>query len=146
MYLDPCWWKNTCLYNIQNIRSRKINGSTSFAIDSMYYVSFKIWEQECIPWCGEIQHRRSEVLGKTFNLRSNSTWCQRCVVSQSVSNERIKSVQHSHKNISFLMRTLMKDLMKSLMKKPYENLYVSLLIYITDYLIGLAFWTFPIGV
>ena len=31
------------------------------------------------------------------------------------------------------------------MQKPYENLYVSLLIYITDYLIGLAFWAFQIG-
>ena len=54
--------------------AEKINGSTSFAIDNMYYVSFKIWEQECIPWCGEIQNRRSEVLGKTFNLHSNSTY------------------------------------------------------------------------
>ena len=32
--------ENICLYSIQNIRSRKINGSTSFAIDNMYYVSF----------------------------------------------------------------------------------------------------------
>ena len=67
----------------------------------------------------EFKNQRSEVLGKAFNLHSNSTWCPRCVVSQSVSKERIKSVQHSHKNISFLMRTLMKRLNeKSLMKNP----------------------------
>ena len=34
---------------------------------------------------------------------------------------------------------------KSHEKALFENLYVSLLIYITDYLIGLAFWAFPIG-
>ena len=65
--------ENTCLYRIQNIRSGKINRSTSFTIDNMYYVSFWIWEQECVPWCGEIQNRKSKVLGKTFNLHSNST-------------------------------------------------------------------------
>ena len=65
--------ENTCLYRIQNICSGKINGSTSFAIDNMYYVSFWIWEQECVPWCGEIQNRKSKVLEKTFNLHSNST-------------------------------------------------------------------------
>ena len=27
----------------------KINGSTSFAIDNMYYVSFRIREPECVP-------------------------------------------------------------------------------------------------
>ena len=30
------------LYLIQNIHSGKINGSTSFAIDNMYYVNFRI--------------------------------------------------------------------------------------------------------
>ena len=43
--------------------AEKINGSTSFAIDNMYYVSFKIWEQECVLWCGEIQ-----------NLKIRSSW------------------------------------------------------------------------
>ena len=32
---------------------RKINGSTSFTIDNMYYVNFRIQEQESVPWCGE---------------------------------------------------------------------------------------------
>ena len=30
------------------VHSRKINGSTSFAINNMYYVSFRILEQECM--------------------------------------------------------------------------------------------------
>ena len=102
--------------------AKKLNRSTSLENDNTCYVSFKIWEQECVPWCGEIQNQRLEVLGKTFNLHSNSTWCPRCVVSQSVFKERIKSVQHSHKNILFHMRTLMKRLNeKSLMKNPYIN-------------------------
>ena len=49
------------------------NGFTSLQNDNMCYVSFRIREQECAPWCGEIQNKRSEVLGKTFNLQSNST-------------------------------------------------------------------------
>ena len=53
--------------------AEKLNGSTSLENDNMNYVSFRIREQECVPWCGEIQNQRSEVLGKTFNLHSNST-------------------------------------------------------------------------
>ena len=34
---------------------RKINGFTSFVIDNIYYVNFRIYEQESVPWCGEIQ-------------------------------------------------------------------------------------------
>ena len=55
---------------------RKINGSTSFAIDNMYYVNFRIEEQENVPWCSEIQNQRLKVLGNTFNLHSNSTYTQ----------------------------------------------------------------------
>ena len=36
---------------------RKINGSTSFAIDNMYNVNFRIYEQEIVPWCGEFQNK-----------------------------------------------------------------------------------------
>ena len=49
------------------------NGSTSLENDNMCFVSFRIREQEYVPWCGEIQNQISEVLGKTFNLLSNST-------------------------------------------------------------------------
>ena len=51
---------------------RKINGSILFAIDNMYYISFRIYKQESVPWCGEIQNKILEVLGNTFNLHSNS--------------------------------------------------------------------------
>ena len=62
-YSDTNCWKNTCLYRIQNIRRGKINGSTSFAIDNMYYVNFRIKEQESIPWCGEFQNKDQKYLG-----------------------------------------------------------------------------------
>ena len=65
---------------------QKINESTSFTIINMYYVNFRIQEQESIPWCGEIQNQRLEVLGNTFNLHFNSTSRSRSVVFQSVSN------------------------------------------------------------
>ena len=122
--------------------SRKLNGSTSFENDNMHYVNFRIWEQECVPWCGEIQNRRSEVLGNTFNLHSNSTQCPRCVVSQSVSKERIKNVQHSHKNP---FHSLWELSWKSL----NEILYVSLLIYnwLSNWasLLGLPNWVLVCG-
>ena len=59
--------------------------SISFMIDNMHYVIFRIWEQDSVPWCGEIQNKRLEVLGNTFNLQSNSTLRSRSVVFQSVS-------------------------------------------------------------
>ena len=52
---------------------------------------FKIWEQDSVPWCGEIQNKRLEVLGNTFNLHSNSTLCPKGVVSQSVSKGELSS-------------------------------------------------------
>ena len=36
---------------------RKINESASFAIDNMYYVNFRIYAQESVPWCGEFQDK-----------------------------------------------------------------------------------------
>ena len=33
-------------------------------------------KQESVPWCGEFQKQRLEVLGNTFNLNSNSTNAQ----------------------------------------------------------------------
>ena len=69
---------------------QKINRSTSFAIDNIYHANFRIQEQVSVPWCGEIQNERLEILENTFNLHSNSTLCPRSVVSQSVSNDRIR--------------------------------------------------------
>ena len=66
-----CIWYKTCNESIQ--------GSTSFMRDNMWPW---ILEQrtESVPWCNEIQKR----LENTLNLNSNSTWCPRWVVSQSV--------------------------------------------------------------
>ena len=126
------------------------NGSTSLENDNMCYVSFRIREQECVSWCGEIQNRKSEVLGNTFNLHFNSTPCPRCVVYQSISKERIKSVQHSHKNISFLMRTLMKRLNeKSHEKALWKSVCFSPYIYnwLSNWanLLGLPNWALVCG-
>ena len=54
------------------------------------------------------------------------------------------SVQHSYTN-HFILYVIS---MKTLMKVSYENLmkfYMFLSLYITDYLIRLAFWIIPIG-
>ena len=56
---------------------QKINKSTSFTIDNMYYENFRIEEQESVPWCNKIQNQTLEVLGSTFNLPSNSTCAQK---------------------------------------------------------------------
>ena len=42
----------------------------------MYYVNFRISEQESVPWYSEIQNQRLEILGNTFNLHFNSTYAQ----------------------------------------------------------------------
>ena len=60
---------------------QKINGSTSFAIDNMYYANFRIQEYESVPWYGEFQNRRSEVLENTFNLQLQFHSHPRSVVS-----------------------------------------------------------------
>ena len=53
---DTICWKNACA-------QRKINGFTSFAIDNMHYVNFRIQEQESVPWCGEFQNEDYNHLG-----------------------------------------------------------------------------------
>ena len=76
----------TCALPIYKTHSGSdIHGSISFMIDNMYYVIFRIREQDSVPWCSEIQKKRLEVLRNTFNLHSNSTLHPRSVVSQSVS-------------------------------------------------------------
>ena len=57
----------------------------------MHYVIFRIWEQDSVSWCGEIQNKILEVLGNTFNIHSNSTLRSRSVVSQSVSKGELSS-------------------------------------------------------
>ena len=60
-------------------------------IDNMNYVIFRIWEQDNVPWCDEIQNKILEVLRNTFNLHSNYTLRPRSVVSQSVSKGELSS-------------------------------------------------------
>ena len=45
---------------------RKNNGSTSFAIDNMCNVNFRIYEQESVPWYGEFQNRMKKSTWKHF--------------------------------------------------------------------------------
>ena len=59
------------------LMQQKINGSTSFAIDNMYYVNFGIQEQESVPWYDEIQNQRLEALRNTLNLHFDSTCAQK---------------------------------------------------------------------
>ena len=106
------------------------HGSISFMIDNMHYVILRIWEQDA-PWCSEIQNKRLEVLGNTFNLHSNSTYAQEVwSLNQFICMcfKENKRVSYTHtQTISF----------------SYKILFVSLLI--TDYLIRLAFRPFQLG-
>ena len=77
--------ENLVLYPIQNSQRKWHSWIYFIMIDNMHYVILRIWEQDRVPWCGKIQNKRLEVLGNTFNLHSNSTFCPRSVVSQSVS-------------------------------------------------------------
>ena len=54
--LIPFDWK-------MHVCSGKNNGSTSFAIDNMCYVNFRIWEQESAPGCDEFQNKDYKHLG-----------------------------------------------------------------------------------
>ena len=82
--LIPIVGKSAFISHTKHSGSNK-HGSISFIIDNMHCVIFRIWEQDNIPRCDEIQNKRLEVLGNTFNLHSNSTLHLRSVVSQSVS-------------------------------------------------------------
>ena len=110
----------------------KIYGSTSFAIDNMYYVNFKIQEQESVPWCGEIQNPKLKVLENTLNLHSNFT----CALEVWSFNQFIWMCLREDKRAS---NTHIQTI-----SLPYKILYV--FFFITDYLIGLAFLAIPIGI
>ena len=77
--------ENLVLYPIQNSQRKRHSWIYFIMIDNMHYVILRIWEQDSVAWCGEIQKKILEVLGNTFNLHSNSTFRPRSVVSQSVS-------------------------------------------------------------
>ena len=82
------WYENLALIPIvgkSDFVSHTKHGSISYMIDNRHYVIFRIWEQDSVPWGSEIQKKRLELLGNTFNLHSNSNLRPRSVVSQSVS-------------------------------------------------------------
>ena len=88
---DTNWRKIWFCIPYKTHSGNDIHGSISFMIDNMHYVILRIWEQDSVPWCGEIQNKRLDVLGNTFNLHSNSTLRPRSVVSQSVSKRELSS-------------------------------------------------------
>ena len=110
---------------------RKINGFTSFAIDNMHYVNFRIYEQESVPWCGEFQNKdykylRTLLIFTPIPLDIQEVWSLNYFIY--MCSRENKRVSNTHiQTISF----------------SYKILYVFL--FITDYLIGLIFWAIPIG-
>ena len=90
-YDDPSVGKYMLCYG-------KINGSTSFAIDNMYYVSFKIWEQECIPWCSEENSKEngSEGSKERESPQRGSCWKNTCLHHvQNICSGKITDLLHS---------------------------------------------------
>ena len=115
-----------------SVRSGKINESTSFAIDNIYYVNFRIQEQESVAWCVEFQNKDCKHLGILLiftPIPLTPKMCGLLISYMNLFKREFESVQHSHTPFHVCCYI--------------KNLYVSLLI--TDYLIGLAFWAFPIG-
>ena len=105
--------------------------STSFIIDNMYYVNFRIYEQESAPWCSESQNKDQKFLRIFLIFTPIPLMPKRRDLSISYINlfkGELESVQHSYTNHFLYLSKI---------------LYVSLLI--TDYLTELSFWAFPIG-
>ena len=98
----------------------------------MNYVNFRIQEQESVSWCGEIQNKKLEVLGNTFNLHSNST----CVQEVWSLNQFICLCSWENKRVP--------NTHLQIISFSYKILYVSLLI--NNYLIRLVFWAITIGI
>ena len=69
------WWSSHGVfecYNYGELEYLKKDFATGFVV--RLYLLIEIYRtRECVSWYGEIQNQRSEVLGKTFNLHSNST-------------------------------------------------------------------------
>ena len=62
------WWKNTCFVLHTKHMQWKINKSTSFAIDNMYYVNLRIQEQESVPWYSEFQNSHDQKFLRTLSI------------------------------------------------------------------------------
>ena len=73
------------------------HGSISFMIDNMHYVILRIWE-DSVPWCGEIQNKRLEVLGNNLiftpiPLYAQEVWSLNQFLRE---NNRVVSLAHTH--------------------------------------------------
>ena len=115
-----------------HIRNGKLNRSTSFTIYNMHYVNFRIQVWESIPWSGEFQKTKIETLVNTFNLHSNFTNAQEVWTLNwlQMKNLRVTYTHLHHFTMMFL---------------TCKILYIFFPLYLTNYLIGLTFWAFPIG-
>ena len=82
-----------------HVCSGKNNGSTSFVIDNICYVNFKIWEQESVPWCDEFQKKDCKHLGILLISTPIPLMPKMCGLSINNVNlfkRELESVQHSH--------------------------------------------------
>ena len=87
---SPTCWKNTCLYHIQNIRSRKLTNLLHLQLITCTMLVSEFKNKKAYLGAMKFKNKSLEVLRNTFNLHSNSTWCSRIVVSQSISKGRIR--------------------------------------------------------
>ena len=110
----------------------KINGSTSFATDNMCYVSSEYKNKRVYLGVVKFKTKDQKFLRILLIFNLIPFMPKKCDLSISFQweNKRVANT-HIH-TISFLMKTLMK-------------FCIFLFLYLTDYLIGLAFWVIPIG-
>ena len=105
---------------------RKNNGFTSFTIDNMYYVNFRIYEQESVPRYGEFKTKNQKYLGTLLIFTLISLVLKKC-------------------GLSINLYVCVQGRIRECPTLTYKSLHSLTKFYITDYLIGLAFWTIPIG-
>ena len=101
----------------------------------MHYVNFRIQEQDNVPWCDEIQNKRLEVLGTLLiftpiSLYTQEVWSLNQFLRE---NNRVASLTHTH---HFTMMSLL---------FLNKNFCMFLPLYLTNYLIGLAYWALVCG-
>ena len=109
---------------------RKINGSTSFAIDNIYYVNFRIQEQESVPWCAKFQKPKIRSSWEDFSSSLQfHLMLKICGLSISFHGENNECPTFTYKPFHSLC-DLNENPYESLSyENHFEILYVSLLIY-----------------
>ena len=84
------WWKYACA-------QRKNNRSTSFVIDNMCFVNFRIWKQESVPWCDEFQNKDCKHLGILLiftTIPLTPKICSFSISNVNLFKREFESVQH----------------------------------------------------